>query len=135
MPFWVDEDRTPFGKGPSPRVDPRRGAGGTPAKDIDDRIEIFEGVSIAKGCAQAQAGQSSKPYRGRHRIHTSRSRRVSKAMGGENFRRNEAWRHHPLLRARWYHALPGFATGAAAFAVYLAYETYTSTSDDKRKAH
>lgn len=56
-------------------------------------------------------------------------------MGGENFRRNEAWRHHPLLRARWYHALPGFATGAAAFAVYLAYETFTSSNDDKKKGH
>lgn len=80
-------------------------------------------------------GSLPNPTEVGNRIHTSRSRRVSKAMGGENFRRNEAWRHHPLLRARWYHALPGFATGAAAFAVYLAYETYTSTSDDKRKAH
>eukprot|EP00894_Picocystis_sp_ML_P000421 jgi/Pico_ML_1/50938/g2053.t1 len=40
-----------------------------------------------------------------------------------------------VMMDTWYHALPGFATGAAAFAVYLAYETYTSTSDDKRKAH
>ena len=41
---------------------------------------------------------------------------------GFQWERYEAWRQHPLLRFNARNAVPGFAIGLGAFAVYVVYD-------------
>ena len=51
--------------------------------------------------------------------HGAVRRNMAASGPGEFFRRNDAYRNHPLLKNQLKNALPGFGLAVTAFAVYL----------------
>lgn len=54
---------------------------------------------------------------------------------GERFAKFEAWRHHPMLKPGFAHAVPGLKLGAGAFAVYFVCEKIYEKATGKGGAH
>ncbi|EIE22974.1 hypothetical protein COCSUDRAFT_33208 [Coccomyxa subellipsoidea C-169] len=54
-------------------------------------------------------------------------------MSGFNWGTYEVWRNHPMLNNNLKFAVPGLKWGAAAFAVYVAYDQIIGVS--KKEAH
>ena len=52
-------------------------------------------------------------------------------MAGYNWEKADAWRQHPLLTKNLRHAMPGFVSGLALFAVYVAYDKLVASSGKK----